>query len=232
MDGQQRKEQVQEALAQHRKAKRIAKREANKERKAQLKAMALDLSICEDVDKAHKAHFQGNYEPLQDCYRLYGFDLVQVCLALNASRRRKWQKCRDKINKAIETGNAYFLTLTFRDDVLEKTSEKTRRDYARKYLKSIAPVYVGNIDYGDKEKNPESNEREHYHAVAVCGVRPPKGGWPYGFSKIKKVGETEDDRTKVSKYVAKLSTHALKASTHKDGGAKCPLLIYSRNCLE
>lgn len=196
------------------------------------KAMALDLSIDEEVDKAHKAYFNGDIEPLQHCYTNYGFELVQVCLALNASRRKRAQRCKDKVGLAVSTGNCYFLTLTFTDEVLSNTSEKTRRRYVSRYLKSVAPVYVGNVDYGDKKKNPDSNEREHYHALIVSGVRPPKGGWPYGFSKVKKVGDTEDDLTKVAKYTAKLSTHALKASTHKDGGAKCPRLIYSRNSLE
>lgn len=196
------------------------------------KAMALDLSIDKEVDKAHKAFFNGDYEPLNDCYANYGFELVQVCLALNSSRRKRAQRCKEKVGLAVSTGHCFFLTLTFTDEVLSKTTEKTRRRYVSRYLKSVAPVYVGNVDYGDKEKNPDSNEREHYHALIVSGVRPSKGGWKYGFSKIKKVGDTEDDLTKVSKYTAKLSTHALKASTHKGEGIKCPRLIYSRNALE
>lgn len=196
-----------------------------------LKVVALDSDLDQEVSRAHKALYNGDPEPLRGCYSAYGFDLVQVCLALNASRRKRAQRCKAKIGDAISTGSCYFLTLTFTDEVLSKTTQETRRRYVSRYLKSIAPVYVGNIDFGDKKKNPESHEREHYHAVAVCGVRPKKGGWRYGFTKIKEVGDTEDDLTKVSKYTAKLSMHALKASTSK-GAPKCPRLIYSRNCLE
>lgn len=199
--------------------------------KQRLKAVALDSDLDIEVSRAHKAYFNGDSEPLLDCYSAYGFDLVQVCLALNAARHKRAQRCKAKVGDAVSTGECYFLTLTFRDDVLEKTSSETRRTYVRKYLKSIAPVYVGNIDFGDKKKNPDSHEREHYHALAVCGVRPLKDGWKYGFSKCQKVGTSGDDLARVAKYTAKLSTHALKASTSK-GAPKCPRLIYSRNCLE
>lgn len=195
-----------------------------------LKAVALDSDLDIEVSRAHRALFDGNAIPFWELVERYGYEVIKVCLNINSSRRKRALRCRQKVGKAIETDNCFFLTLTFTDDVLSGTSEKTRRRYVARYLKEIAPLYVANIDYGDKEKNPESNEREHYHALVVSGVRPKRDGWPYGFSKIKKVGNTESDLIKISKYTAKLSHHALKASTLK-GAPKCPRLIYSRNCV-
>lgn len=181
-------------------------------------------------DKAHLAYFHGDFEPLNDFIGKYGYKVFCVCRNMTKGSRAKVARCRAKVGSIVEGGKAYFLTLTFRDDVLNSTNEITRRRYVSRCLKACSSCYVANVDYGDKEKNPDSNEREHYHAIVYCEERPTLEWWTShcGFVKIKKVGDTEADLKKVCKYTAKLSNHALKRSTQLNGKAKAPRLIYSR----
>ena len=62
---------------------------------------------------------------------------------------------------------------------------------------------------------------EHYHAVITSDQRPPKT-WSYGFIDILKVKTTENDTKRVSKYISKLTNHAIKHTT------KSKRIIYSR----
>lgn len=141
---------------------------------------------------------------------------------LNSNVKRR-VRCYDKIIYLFENyESVFFGTLTFKDQVLEKTSSETRRKYVSRYLKSISECYVANIDFGDKEKNPESNEREHYHCLIAIKEKP--SSWPYGFCNFKKVNIQGDSATCLSKYIVKLSRHALKQTTN----GKAPRLIYSK----
>lgn len=177
-------------------------------------------------------------EEFLDCF---GEDVYHVCGLNQVSRSRKAKRCRIKVGRQILNGKAYFLTLTFKNEVLARTTEETRRQYVRKALKGISDTYVANIDYG------KNTEREHYHAIVEPlpghlatwknGKRfyqdmPDLRSWikDYGFVTIEKIGSTEDDMKKVAKYTAKLSAHALKESTLK--GTKTPRLIYSRKRLK
>jgi hypothetical protein len=110
-----------------------------------------------------------------------------------------------------------FLTLTFTDEVLNSTTEETRRRYVARFLKSISENYVGNIDYGSK------NDREHYHAI-VEGQDLDLSGWNYGFTLSLNVGYDNiiTDSARLSKYINKLSNHATKRTT------KGKKIIYSR----
>lgn len=141
---------------------------------------------------------------------------------INHNRYKRISRYRSKIKQPVLSGNALFVTLTFRDDVLSSTSIQTRRHYVRNWFKAVSPTfYVANIDYGKK------NEREHYHGVildskelALFEVFP----WPYGFSKIEPCGNSDVDNTRLAKYIVKLTSHAFKAS-----GGKRQYCIYSRN---
>lgn len=112
-----------------------------------------------------------------------------------------------------------FVTLTFRDDVLESTTEETRRRYVARVLSDISPVYVANKDYGGRFG------REHYHALIVSkeASEALEKAWIYGFSKFEEIRANHQDVIKVGKYVSKLKNHAVKASTKNEK------LIYSRN---
>lgn len=124
-----------------------------------------------------------------------------------------------------------FLTLTFSDETLERTSADTRRRYVRRYLAFYGVPYVANIDFGAK------NGREHYHAVigcpvdldfwnAKCGfalsecITPNR--WktvPKKYANLSPAEQSErmhyDTLVRLSKYVAKLTNHAIKETTKR-----------------
>lgn len=121
-----------------------------------------------------------------------------------------------RIRDLISMGNAIFLTLTFRDDVLEKTNEETRRRYVTRFLKEECKYYIANIDYGTL------HDREHYHAVCVpwcCDVS--FGSWRFGFAFASRI-HAEHDSLRIAKYCTKLCNHAIKST------CKRAAVIYSR----
>lgn len=133
--------------------------------------------------------------------------------------REKTRRVRRKILSMMVLGSCSFLTLTFTNDVLNNTSEESRRRYVSRFLKSISTDYVANIDWGDE------TQREHYHAV-VLGTELEMSGWDkYGFSNCKIVAINDDstNSSRMSKYIYKLSNHATKQSTRRKK------IIYSRD---
>lgn len=116
-------------------------------------------------------------------------------------------------------GSCIFLTLTFRDDVIKETNANTRRVAVRRYLKQYNCMYVANIDFGDDERY---THREHYHALINCNKVDYKS-WTYGNIDFERVRfKNSDTTTKLSKYICKLSNHAIKETTKRSS------LIYSR----
>ena len=101
----------------------------------------------------------------------------------------------------------YFVTLTFTDEVLESTNERTRHRYVSRYLKDQVRCYYANIDYGEK------NGREHFHAVVSDKV--DFDAWKYGNVNAKRLGGSKTDRRKISTYMRKLTNHANKFTTGK-----------------
>lgn len=159
-------------------------------------------------------------------YHLIRFILDDVAEQLNNQKRGKTKRVNARLTTIINDsrksgidGNAKFLTLTFTDEVLNNTTEATRREYVRKFLKCYATNYVANIDYGDE------TGREHYHAVCNTDY-DLTDKWRYGFSNVKRVFPFEEDAQKLSRYISKLSMHAVKHTTQQ--GIPQPKLIYSR----
>lgn len=151
-------------------------------------------------------------------------EVIEGMKMLSNNQKRR-TRCLEKTKTLVmDNKNVYFGTLTFTNEVLETTSVETRRKYVSRYLKAISPCYIANIDYGDKEKNPDSNEREHYHCLIACDSVP--GSWQYGFCKFLSIPKQEEDMKKISKYIAKLTNHAMKVE--RTGKAK--RIIYSRGC--
>lgn len=148
----------------------------------------------------------------------HGYDAYQACKSLSDCKWHKKQKIEKRFEKVVECEKAIFLTLTFTDEVLEKTNEETRAKYVKRFLKSQCAKYVANIDFGAKK------EREHYHALVMPldGSISLKEWHKYGGIKAERVKNTEKDCEKVSKYVAKLSNHALKNT------GRMPRIIFSR----
>lgn len=197
------------------------------------KESILNADLDKEWDKAHIEHYKGNDSPLIAFREQYGANVFRVCKNLNASKYHRYKKCKSKIGSIIEGGQAWFGTLTFKDSVLDSTSAQTRRRYVSRLLKKVSKCYVANIDFGDKIKNPDSNEREHYHFVCYSDKEPDLSTWAnnYGFVKIRHCGSDDKDIKKVCKYTTKLSRHALKASTEEGVIGGVPRLIYSRKTM-
>lgn len=149
-------------------------------------------------------------------------------------------RLRSRIKRILRFPSPVFVTFTFTDEVLSSTSPDSRRQYVRRFLSKHAAEYVANIDFGEK------NHREHYHAV--CSEPLPLSEWSYGLinaecvltsrtvsvvpKRFSHLPEDEANRLldleaekRLSKYVAKLTNHALKET------ADSSRLIYSRSKL-
>lgn len=152
---------------------------------------------------------------------------------INLARYKRVARLRKRINAILHNSEyVQFITLTFNDDTLAKTSPETRRKYVQRYLTELGCDYVGNIDFGAK------NGREHYHAV-IADIGDREKWEKYGFysalfvkagnERLKKVPKRyqaltedeienrmqEDNEKALAKYVAKLTNHAIKETTKR-----------------
>lgn len=134
------------------------------------------------------------------------------------------------LSDTFEFYKHYWVTVTFRDSVLDKTKEKTRRQYLLSWLKNFDGHYCANIDYG------ATFGREHYHCLITCYdadesvVRNGKprlswswNPWEYGYIDVDEVDKEHCSPDAMAKYVDKLTLHSLKYSTNGNR------VIYSRN---
>ena len=206
-----------------------------KEEKQELKQIILENKLHREVGqlslknyRLYQMEHNGVYYPSLENYsyqelqneltnfvNFYGYTTLKIANNLNRASYQRTARLKERIREAVLSGSAWFITITFNPETLENTNEKTRRVYVSRWLKSISPFYVANIDYGLK------NEREHYHAVITADTKPPKT-WSYGFIDILKVSTTENDTKRISKYISKLTNHAIKNTT------KSKRIIYSR----
>ncbi len=132
---------------------------------------------------------------------------------INNAKNQRATRLRKRI-QAILQSPSVFLTLTFAPDVVKSTSAKTRRTYVARFLKECgAEKYVANIDFG------EQNGTEHYHAV-IGLQRIDFSKWTYGNIDGKAI--TQPNPKRLARYIAKLTNHAIKATTR---GCR---VIYSR----
>lgn len=128
---------------------------------------------------------------------------------------KKICRLKKRIKNMLDSGNCSFVTLTFNDETLYSTTPEQRRSFAVRFLKGTGVPYVANIDYGDL------NGREHYHCV-IQSIKVNFRDWhKFGGIKGKKV-ITENNESAISKYVCKLTNHAIKESTKRQA------IIYSR----
>ena len=102
-----------------------------------------------------------------------------------------------------------FGTLTFRDEVLERTSKETRRRYTARFLNDNTLHYVANIDYG------KTTNREHYHFIALVDHKIDKDLWTYGFTLYSKIKKNTSLRNRKN-YLMKLTNHTYKDSTKQE----------------
>lgn len=168
-------------------------------------------------------------------------DLEEAEKIIKAENNRV-SRLRSRISLFLECKEpTNFITLTFSDKTLQNSTPETRRRYVTRYLKSQSKYYVANKDFGEK------NGREHYHAVVLGRV--DLSGWQkYGHILAEAVGNRKeltrknvpkrykeldaqtqracmirDTEKKLSKYVSKLTNHAIKKTTKRSA------VIYSKD---
>lgn len=159
---------------------------------------------------------------------------------INLARYKRVSRLRKRINSILHNNEfVQFLTLTFSDDTLAKTSPETRRKYVQRFLTELKCDYVANVDFGAK------NGREHYHAV-IGDICNEKEWTKYGFinslwvkigdERLRKIPKRyaamseeeiqkrmeEDNEKRLAKYVAKLTNHAIKETTKRS------VILYSK----
>lgn len=110
--------------------------------------------------------------------------------------------------------NLYFLTFTFDDKYINKC-DRTKKDLIKNLLNEIdaCSFYILNVDYGSK------TERQHYHCIYGTNknldLKFLLDKYYPCFSYTEKIRLDSSSINKVSKYVNKLSNHAVKDSTKK-----------------
>lgn len=194
------------------------------ERRQRLKITLTEQGLDKAVSFARWQNYLGNSSPMDNFVSKHGYEAYKVGIALDRSRYGRRKRAKQKVGSIVDNpyGVAYFLTLTFNDEALARTSEQYRRTAVARFLKSFSPCYMANVDYG------KDNGREHYHAVALLpdGKIIPTLSWArkFGFMLAKKVRLNEKSVAKVAEYTAKLTAHAFKV-----GNGNPPRMIYSRN---
>lgn len=189
----------------------------------------LQLMSQSDIDFFRKYIAEGEQIRSKSIY------LFNECYKIVSADVQRKKRLRQRVERIMEKGSTYFLTLTFNDETLSNTDVKTRRTYVARFLKSVSDDYVGNVDFG------KLNGREHYHAVIhsdklddiqyqftnrfgwICSDCEQFADWSkLGFYSIKSCGKDEKDKQKLAWYVSKLTNHAVKETTKRNA------LIYSR----
>lgn len=202
------------------------------------KSSILKTDLCKRINYIDKRTFLNNMDGVvsdNDLDNKY-FDLLLQYTYKDVLEARKINKANfyrvrrlvKRISDMLVSGHCIFCTFNFSDDVLNNTSVETRRQYVRKYLKQYRCTYVANIDFGgnhhyiDRQgKERVATNREHYHAL-ISIDKLPKDGWLYGFQWLEHVRLTSTSDIKLSKYISKLTNHAIKETTKRTA------IIYSR----
>jgi hypothetical protein len=178
-------------------------------------------SIDRNVEKYSDMDFTEYHELLEinNKFKEFFGDDWLIAQRLNSNEYKRVKRLKDKMLNSVLSNQAIFLTLTFTDDTLAKTTNLTRRRYVSRYLKSQSDYYIANRDFG------ATNAREHYHAVVISKKVDYSMWRKYGAINSKRIAPTQTSNVRVSKYVAKLSNHAIKETATQQR------LIYSKKML-
>lgn len=157
------------------------------------------------------------YDNALDCYLNFS-KLDKYLERLIIYDNQKSSRLNKRVEKMLnEFRVPVFFTITFTDEVLESTSSEFRRNEVKKWLKENCEDYVANIDFGDSEKYfddlgiiRQGTHREHYHAITSNIINGDT--WLYGFAYGEVIKRSSDSKA-MSKYLCKLTNHALKRST-------------------
>lgn len=146
-----------------------------------------------------------------------GRELLE-CKRIDNANIHRVLRLKERIKNMLNKGQCIFITLTFNDTTLSNTTDKERRVAVVRYLKGFNSEYIANVDYG------ANNHREHYHALILADKINYKKWNKYGNINGRKVRlrDIDIDKTKLAKYISKLTNHAIKETTKRSA------LIYSR----
>ena len=106
----------------------------------------------------------------------------------------------------------YFVTFTFNDYYIN-LCDRSRKDLIKSSLYGFSSdiKYILNIDYGKK------NERLHYHCIVATNDDSDLNSFLNDhypcFSYTEKIRISKEDLKRTSKYINKLSNHAIKDTT-------------------
>lgn len=149
-------------------------------------------------------------------------------------------KQKERYKKRIESMlkkdfyNCYFLTFTFTEKTLKKTTQKSRLRYIKAYLNKQAKEYMLNCDYGKIKESliSKSQElgREHYHAFILSRYKVilsdefTQKNKRYGFLYYQKIHDTINRiyGERNAPTIERLTNHAFKDTTKESK------IIYSR----
>ena len=178
-------------------------------------------SIDRNVEKYSDMDFTEYHELLEinNKFKEFFGDDWLIAQRLNSNEYKRVKRLKDKMLNSVLSNQAIFLTLTFTDDTLARTTIPTRRRYVSRYLKSQSDYYIANRDFG------ATNAREHYHAVVISKKVDYSMWRRFGAINSKRIAPTQTSNVRVSKYVAKLSNHAIKETATQQR------LIYSKKML-
>lgn len=135
---------------------------------------------------------------------------------INRATYQKANRMKQRIEKMMQIGNCIFLTLTFNENIINSTSENTRRKYVQEFLKSESDYYIANVDFG------EENGREHYHCIVVTDKIDCADWKKYGGRFFEKVKKTKLSAIRISKYLTKLTNRYISHNRKRTAS------IYSR----
>lgn len=171
--------------------------------------------------RSEKEGFMPYNELLSYCAENGLLNELKECMKINHAEYERTKRLKNRVATMLLNGSCIFLTLTFTDATLKETTPQQRRVAVSRYLKQYNCMYVANIDFG---KDETKTMREHYHALINCDKVEFESWRKYGNINAKRVRnkDIESDKTKLSKYIAKLSNHAIKETTKRS------CLIYSR----
>lgn len=168
--------------------------------------------------KTDKEGFSSYNDLVKYCEENDLMNELKECFKINRAEYERTKRLKKRVASMLLNGECVFITLTFNNSTLDNTTEKQRRVAVSRYLKQYGCMYVANIDYGGKKG------REHYHALINCDKIDFSSWRKYGNINAQRVRnkDIESDKTKLSKYISKLSNHAIKETTKRS------CLIYSR----
>lgn len=155
-------------------------------------------------------------------------DILRACDLINDAYYHRLGRLQKRVERMCNIG-CCFLTLTFDDVQLGKHSTEILRKRVQQYLNGFDVPYIANVDYG------ALNGRMHYHAV-ICAPLEQLAlePWKRGYCYIEEVGTTrvfradkgiyerqkkrrddtpEYNGARTSRYMNKLTNHALKETT-------------------